>query len=257
MPSLSATINPPAKPPRRHAATPPQDGPVAQPPDYGPSPRNLRLIEITGWTLFAAWASTLVIIGIIQPEPYAHGWRLVLELAFLGHVLNAADGISNGFSREYLIFQCGLQDIILVLVAYPWVVRAYHGIQTRGLIGKTIDNFRTSAERHHRIVEPFGAIGLWVFVLFPFWGTGALVGSVVGYLLGLRTWVTFTAVFSGHLVGVTTAVLFFDAIEDWLRTFDRSLVAFLPWIVVTLLTLVWFASGAWRQYRLRSGRAEK
>jgi uncharacterized membrane protein len=211
----------------------------------------LRLIEITGWVCLVAWAATLITIGVLRPDPYAQGWRLVLELAFLGHVLNAADGISSGFSREYLLFQCGLQDIILVLVAYPWVIRAYHGIQTRGMIGKTIDNFRQNAERHHRIVEPFGAIGLWIFVVFPFWGTGALVGSTIGYLLGLRTWVIFTAVFSGHLVGVSITVLFFDAIEDVLRGFDNALVAYLPWAVVALLILSWLANKAWRQYQQR------
>ena len=225
------------------------------PPEFGPSSRTLHLMELSGWTLFAAWATTLVVIAFVQPDPYAHGWRLVLELAFLGHVLNAADGISNGFSNSYLIFQCGLQDIILVLVAFPWVVRAYQGMKTRGIVGKTIDNFRKSAERHHRYVEPFGALGLWIFVLFPFWGTGALVGSIVGYLLGLRTFVTLIAVFSGHLIGVTTSVLLFDSIEDWLRKFDRTYIAYLPWIVISLLTLTWFATSAWRQYRLRKAQA--
>ena len=219
------------------------------PPDYGPSPRTLRLIELIGWTLFTAWATTLIIIGIIEPEPYARGWRLVLELAFLGHVLNIADGISSGFSREYLLLQCGLQDIILVLVGYPWVVRAYHGIQARGIVGKTIDNFRLNAERHHKIVEPFGALGLWIFVIFPFWGTGALVGSVIGYLLGLRTSVTLTAVFTGHLIGVSTTVLFFDAIKVWLDAFDRTLVAYIPWAVVALLVLGWLANKGWKQFR--------
>ncbi len=221
------------------------------PPDYGPSPGALRTIEVTGWCLFAVWASVLVTWGIIQPEPYAQGWRLVLELAFLGHVVNAADGISSGFSNGYLLFQCGLQDIILVLCVFPWVVRAYQGIHARGFVGKTIDNFRKSAERHHRVVEPFGALGLWLFVLFPFWGTGALVGSVVGYLLGLRTWVIFLAVFSGHLIGVTASVLLFDSLEGWLRKFDRSYVAFLPWIVVSGLTVIWLGTNAWRQYRER------
>jgi len=225
------------------------------PPDFGPSRTTLRTIELTGWSLFAVWLTVLSVCAFVQPEPYAEGWRLVLELAFLGHVLNAADGISNGFSNPYLIFQCGLQDIVLVLVAYPWIVRAYQGMDTRGIVGKTIDNFRKSAERQHRYVEPFGAIGLWIFVVFPFWGTGALVGSVVGYLLGLRTWVCFTAVFSGHLLGVTTSVLLFDSIEGWLRQFERSYVSFLPWIVVSLLTLSWCARGLWRQRRLRRTNA--
>src|SRR5262245_8094126 len=112
---------------------------------HEPSKWTLRIIGLTGWCLFIAWVTTLIIWGILQPDPYAQGWRLVLELAFLGHVINIADGISNGFGNIYLLIQSGIQDIILVLVLYPWIVRAYQGMQARGLIGKTIDNFRRSA----------------------------------------------------------------------------------------------------------------
>ncbi len=219
------------------------------PEPHDPSPGSLHLIGIVGWGLFAIWATTLIVWGVRYPEPYAQGWRLVIELAFLGHVLNAADGISSGFSREYLLVQCGLQDIILVLVAYPWVVRAYQGMQTRGIIGKTIDNFRRNAERHHKYVEPFGAIGLWIFVFFPFWGTGALVGSIIGYLIGLRTWITFASVFTGHFLGVATTVFFFDFVEDWVGKWDRAFVAYMPWVIVAGITLIWLANKVYHRIR--------
>lgn len=216
---------------------------------FGPSPRALHLISVVGWCCFAAWATILITWAILDPEPYAQGWRLVLELAFLGHVLNAADGISSGFSREYLLIQCGLQDIILVLIAYPWAVRAYQGLHTRGWLGKAIDNFRRNAERHHKYVEPFGAIGLWVFVFFPFWGTGALVGAIIGYLIGLRTWVTFLSVFSGHFLGVTTTVFFFDYVENTIAAFDRNYVAYMPWVILICIVIVSLISFTYKRVK--------
>ncbi len=228
------------------------DGPTPGPDPHDPSPSALHRISLTGWGLFAAWATTLITWGYLHPDPYAQGWRLVLELVFLGHVLNSADGISSGFSREYLLIQCGLQDIILVLVAYPWAVRAYQGMQTRGILGKTINNFRQNAERHHKYVEPFGAIGLWIFVFFPFWGTGALVGSIIGYLIGLPTWLIFVSVFTGHFLGVATTVFFFDFVEGWIGSIDRTLVAYMPWVIVASIALMWLANKAYK--RLKKAR---
>lgn len=220
---------------------------------HEPSPITLHLISLSGWLLFAVWGATLVIWGVIQPDPYAQGWRLVAELAVLGHVVNVADGISNGFSKGYLLVQSGLQDIILVLILYPWVVRGYQGMETRGWVGKSIENFRKSAERHQKYVEPFGAIGLWVFVFFPFWSTGALIGAVIGYLIGLRTWVNFLSVLTGHALAVVSTIWFFDFVHAWVEGFSRAAVQYLPWAVGGGIVLAWIGNQAYK--RLRRARA--
>jgi uncharacterized membrane protein len=205
-------------------------------------PAVLRRIHRAGWALFAVWALVLVAWGILRPDPYAQGWRLVLELAFVGRLVSVADGIASGFHQGYLLFQNGLQDIILLLVAYPWVVAAYQGAVRRGVIGRGIDRVRRTAEGHKRIVEPLGVIGLWAFVFFPFWSTGALVGGVVGYLLGMRTWLVFASVFAGHALSVVSLVWFFDAMHDFAESIDTGIVRYLPWIVLGALVLLALAT---------------
>lgn len=196
---------------------------------------GLRAIAIVGWSLFAFWAVVLIAWGVIEPDPYAQGWRLVLWLAFTGRLVNLADGVANGFSTPYLLFQSGLQDIILLLVAYPILIAAYEGRERRGFIGKRIDAIRESAERHKKRVEPWGALGLWVFVFFPFWSTGALVGGMVGYLLGMRTIVVFGSVISGHVLSVLSLVFFFDVMRNVAESFNQGIVKFIPWIVLGIL----------------------
>ncbi len=203
---------------------------------------ELRRIHRAGWGLFVAWAAVLVVWGLARPEPYANGWRLVLELLFLGRAVSIADGIANGFGSVYLLFQNGLEDIVLLLVLYPWVVTAYEGVAEHPLLDKTVEGVRRAAEANRRLVEPWGVIGLWVFVFFPFWSTGALVGGVVGYLLGMRTWLVFTSVIAGHLLSVVTLVWFFDVTREMLAAFEEGWVRFLPWAVLAVLllgTLVW------------------
>ena len=162
----------------------------------------------------------------------------MLELAFLGRLVNIAHGVANGFSRLYLFIQSGPQDVILLLIVYPLVVRAYEGSTRKGIVGGTIERIRRTAERHKKLVEPFGAIGLWAFVFFPFWSTGVLVGGVVGYLVGLRTVVTFGSVLLGHFISVVILVVFFDATFEAAKSLSEGGARFLPWIVLAIVLIL-------------------
>ena len=200
--------------------------------------KELTYISRAGWILFVIWAAVLIMWGYLQPNPYAEGWRLVLELLFLGRLVNIADGMSTGFSQEYLFIQSAPEDVILLLIMYPIIVRAYHGAVRRKWISGAINRVRKSAERNKNIVEPFGVIGLWIFVFFPFWRTGSLVGGVVGYLLGLRTWLTFASVLTGHIISVISLIWFFDTMNEFLIAFNEGVIRFLPWIVIGILILI-------------------
>ena len=203
---------------------------------------ELRRIHRIGWSICLGWVTALVIWATIEPEPYAQGWRLVLELLFLGRAVSIADGIASGFGSLYLVFQNGLEDIILLLILYPWVVAAYEGVSGHRLLRGTIERVRRTAEANRKVIEPWGVIGLWTFVFFPFWSTGALVGGVVGYLLGMRTWVVFSSVFAGHFISVASLVWLFDLFREMLASFEHGWVKFLPWVVLLvllLITLIW------------------
>lgn len=212
---------------------------------------ELRRIQRFGWGLFLVWSATLVAFALVQPEPYVHGWRLVLELLFLGRAVSIADGIASGFGSFYLMFQNSLEDIVLLLLVYPLVVAAYEDVAGHRLLRKTITRVRRTAEANRKVVEPWGVIGLWTFVFFPFWSTGALVGSVIGYLLGMRTWVVFTSVLTGHFLSVAALVWFFDFTHETLATFEHGWVRFLPWGVLAVLFL---GTLAWRGMRKKIGR---
>jgi len=210
---------------------------------------ELRRIHRAGWTLFLFWAAALIGWGISDPVPYAQGWRLVLELAFLGRVVSISDGVVNGFGNGYLIFQNTLQDVILLLVVYPWAVAVYEGSVSRGLVHATLERFRRSVEHHRARVEPWGVVGLLVFVFFPFWSTGALVGGALGYLLGMRTKLVFATVIAGHVLSVLVLVVFFDATHDVAVRLGASWIRFLPWVLLVVLLLISMSVRAWRRLR--------
>jgi uncharacterized membrane protein len=208
-----------------------------------------------GWALGVVWAAVLIAWGLLEPDPYAGGWRLVLELAFLGHIVSIADGTAAGFGPWYLLVQTGVQDTALLLVALPLVVAACEGVAKRGgLLGRWLEAVRHTAEQQKGVVQPLGAVGLWAFVVFPFWGTGTLIGGVVGYLLGMPLRVILPAVLSGYWVSVVMLIWAFDFMVGMAEVLDVGIIRYAPWLVVAVLVGVSLVQRWRRQREDRSDR---
>ncbi|HEO72051.1 MAG TPA: hypothetical protein ENN80_12370 [Candidatus Hydrogenedentes bacterium] len=217
--------------------------PEAPPRAYGP---KLRLIERLGQACLTVWIIVLVLLGVLLGDPYDKVWQLVLAQAVGGRALSVTTGMSQGFSGWFLFVQCSLHDILLLLLIYPLVVAGYRRAVEMSFVGNTIMNIRATAERHKDKVQPWGAIGLFAFVLFPFWSTGALAGGVVGYLIGLNTWVTFTSVIIGNFAAVGLWIVLFDR----MRTVSSTVSDYMP--IGMLLGIVLVALIVWVRRRRRA-----
>ena len=218
---------------------------------------SIRRIEIFGWALFAVWATGLVTWAIVEPEPYRKGWILVLEMAFIGgRAVNVAHGVSDGFSTTYLLFQCGLQDVVYTCIVYPWIVRVYRGASNTGWFGRFIAGLDETMEDNRKLIEPFGGFGLWMFVFFPFWSTGVVNGALLGFLLGMRTRVNLGIVLSAHLASTVAFLFFFDAIAGVIESAGEGWLKWLPWIVIgVLLTLLVIQKMLKRRRKRREAQA--
>ena len=198
---------------------------------FGPT---LRLIMRLGQACLTVWIVVLVLLGVLLGDPYNKVWQLVLGQVAVGRAVSISTGLNLGFSRWFLLFQCALQDIIVLLLLYPFIVAGYRRAVEMSFIGQTIMNIRATAERHKDKVQPWGAIGLVAFVLFPFWSTGALAGGVVGYLIGMRMWLTFTCVITGNFIAVALWIFLF---EQMTRLWE-DLGNYLPWGILIGVAIV-------------------
>lgn len=204
-----------------------------EPPERAFGPR-LRFIEQLGYRACAAWVATLVVLGVAWGPPYTRVWELVLGQVAGGRAVSVSRGLDLGFSKWFLFFQCSFQDILLLLLLYPWIVAGYRRTVEMSFIGETLLNIRRTAEKHKEIVRPWGPIGLALFVLFPFWSTGALAGGVVGYLLGMRMWVVFAAVIIGNCVAVAIWIGLFDQ----MAALSSKAVGWMPWAILAIIAAV-------------------
>ncbi len=189
--------------------------------------RMIRQIERAGQVLLTVWVAVLVALGILSPQPYARVWELVLLQIVAGRAASVSKAVGMGFPKPFLLVHCTLQDIIVLLLLYPLLVAGYRYAVEWRFIGPTIANVRATAERHKSKIAPFGALGLTLFVLFPFWSTGALAGGLVGYLLGIRTRWVFTSVIVGNFLAVGLWIWFFDRMSQLSETLSSSMWLFI------------------------------
>ncbi len=197
---------------------------------FGP---RLRRIERIGQICLSVWVACLIVLGVVWPEPYAKAWQLVLQQMVGGRALSISVGVNEDFHWLFLLIQCSIQDIIILLLLYPFLLAGYRRVVEMRVVGPAILHIRATAERHRSRIEPFGAIGLCAFVLFPFWTTGPLVGGVIGYLIGMRTWVTFTSVIVGNFLAVGVWLFLFER----MRAFSEQLGDRAPLIVIAVLLI--------------------
>ncbi|MBC8377909.1 MAG: small multi-drug export protein [Planctomycetes bacterium] len=125
-----------------------------------------------------------------------------MEVVF-GRIACMGFGYSMGQSHTQVIGISMILETILVLVFYPLLVFIWRQLLVIRWLKKVSARTRRAAEAHKDKVRKYGIIGLFMFVWFPFWMTGPVVGCMIGYLLGMRVWVNLTTV----LVGTYAAIL--------------------------------------------------
>jgi Mn2+/Fe2+ NRAMP family transporter len=64
-------------------------------------------------------------------------------------------------------------------------------------------------------------VGLFAFVFLPFWMTGPVVGSVIGFLIGLKARHNLPIVLSATYAAVAVWAVFFERMNEWLAAYGR------------------------------------
>jgi uncharacterized membrane protein len=113
------------------------------------------------------------------------------------------------------------------------------------LVGKFITKIeelgQVSSDKYGWL-KPLRFIGIVLFVMVPLQGSGGLVGSIVGRLIGMKPINTFFAICVGAIVGCTLIAYFADLIID---IFQNNFV--LGLIIVIILVAIGFMIFVYRR----------
>lgn len=173
-----------------------------------------------GWTLFPD--QTLILAGMA-------GLNLLI-----GRAAGMSFGYASGLGHEVVIPTNMIVESIQVIVVYPLFVLSWTHLIDSTRWRATMNSVRDAAEARRSVIQRFGLLGLVVFVFTPFWMTGPVVGSIIGYLIGLRMRTNLLAVLFSTYVAIGVWALLLNELSDWAAAYNR----FAPYALVAAFALI-------------------
>jgi uncharacterized membrane protein len=169
------------------------------------------LIEVkilfTGLILALITGLYLVYLLFVDMELYKVLSYVAVIHTVGGRAMGIALCLSSGLSSSYTIIYNFLLEVIIVLIAYGVTVLIMRNIIQPKLFRNPVREAELSAQRQKSKIKKYGTAGLFIFVMLPFFMTGPLIGSIIGYLLNYRAIHNFMIVFSGTLCSIAIYTL--------------------------------------------------
>ncbi|MHC5034465.1 MAG: small multi-drug export protein [Planctomycetota bacterium] len=181
------------------------------------------------------WYAVTVVLARLQSAELFHSLATMTTAhVFGGRAAGMSAGYTSELGRGVVIVANMAIETFLVLLFYPLFVFSYRRLIVIQPLEDTIARARRAAEAHQPTIVKFGVPGLLLFVWFPFWMTGPLVGCIIGFLIGLRPWVNLTVVLSGTYLAIFCWGLVLEKIHISLE----SLGPYVPFVFVGLILLL-------------------
>ena len=217
-----------------------------RPSGAGPWGSTEGRILAVGLGLTALMLITLAVGWLIQPE-----WTLVFAAMtglnlLIGRAAGMSFGYANGLDHAVVIGSNVLVETIQVLVLYPLFALSWRNLMDVRRLRRVLVEMRRSAEASRPQVARFGMVGLFVFVFLPFWMTGPVVGSIIGFLLGLKPRQNLAIVLTATYAAIGVWALLFEQLNELLAEYGRY-AAFASVLVLAAAALAVRRFGRWRQ----------
>ena len=146
-----------------------------------------------GRVLLSGLALALVFIGwlgirfLSAPEDFQVLVGMTATHVLFGRAAGMSFGYALGYGHGIVVSVNMTIETIMVMTCFPLFVLGWERMLVVPMIDKAMDRMRAAAEANRDTIRKYGIPGLFVFVCIPFWMTGPLVGSIVGYFLHLST----------------------------------------------------------------------
>ena len=178
-------------------------------------------------------------------------WPLITAYFFppLGKESVIPSGILLGVNPIVMALSIAFVDVIVAL----FLVWNYDLAKKIPLIGKFITKVEEkgkNVEEKYNWIKPLRFIGIVLFVMVPFQGSGGLVGSIVGRLIGMKPWVTFFAISIGAVIGCLLIAIFTEAFRIFAEI--NAALTLILIVIIVIIIILYFIIKKIRENRNRN-----
>ncbi len=176
------------------------------PPNGRPTIRLLTNSEghvlIAGVVLTVSYLLWLAFKFFTTPEESPALISVTTLTAVFGRAAGILFGYSAGIATPTVVFIAAVAETATVLIFYPLFVFSCQHLLVIRPLQKAFSRTLTAAEKHKVLIRRYGTLGVFAFVLFPFWATGPIVGCVIGFLMRMPAWLNMATVLSATYVAI-------------------------------------------------------
>lgn len=199
-----------------------------------PLSRKEKNILKFGVGLFLVQFLVIIVFSIIKSRLSIGIVTIIAATLIGGRMASIMAGLELGFSPEAIIIILFIFNLSWLSVVYPLFVSFhYHAVKSK-FLGKLLKSTKRTADKEKAMVLSLGSWGIPLFVWLPFPWTGALVGSVIGFLVGIPTKRIIFYVVPSMFVGVASWVYGFKYIFLFSGTTGK---------IISLIVIVAFLAG--------------
>lgn len=139
-------------------------------------------------------------IGGIYLYSSEDAYNLII-MTFSNLLFGRAAGISFGFTADFSDITIMLINMFIefltVMLIYPLFVLSWEKSLDIKMLRTFFIKVREQRVKYKDLFDKYGVYGLFIFVWFPFWMTGPVVGSLIGFLIGIKHYTTMFVVLTG------------------------------------------------------------
>jgi uncharacterized membrane protein len=171
-------------------------------------------VFLAGVIMTSLYAAAILLAGLRSPAMF----RALLTTTTTHIVAGRAAGMSWGYAHglpTWIVVVANMAiETFLVLLFYPLFVLSYQKLVVVKPLRQAMERIQRTAQALQPKIMKYGIPGLLVFVWFPFWMTGPLVGVIIGFLIGMRLWVNLSVVLTGTYLAILCWSVVLRQVQD-------------------------------------------
>jgi len=209
-------------------------------------------ILLLGLVLALLYAIFLVSSYFVSPQNF----QVFIGMTATNVLFGRAAGMSFGYALDFghlIVFPVNLAiESILVLLVYPLFVFSWQRLLVIRALVRLMRRVEQSAEIHKDKIQRYGIPSLFLFVLFPFWMTGPVIGCVIGFFLGIRPWINVGIVLSATAVACLGWAIILQRLHKQMADFSP----FAPMILLVVIVAIAVAGYILESWRRQNNRQQ-